>query len=216
MNKVFIKKIFFTFIILIFCAVLITAPVFAWFTEIKLYKPDITGTSIINYFAGGTGTESDPYIINDKKHIHNLAWLQALGLLQDKKYYFRLGADIDMQGIAVPPIGTEAKPFIGNFDGNGYTISNLFVSNNKSELKINCDITQLDLGKLTGFFGSIDCIEPSYLPEKAGKAYGFYLENVNITNIHKITKNQLRHLFNNIFDSYEGFINRFPPLSSVF
>ena len=43
--------------------------------------------------------------------------------------YFKLGTDIDMTGITLSPIGTDRYPFVGNFNGCGYTISNLTVSN---------------------------------------------------------------------------------------
>ena len=35
---------------------------------------------------------------------------------------------------ALPPIGTEQYPFIGNFNGNGHKIDNVFVSNLMSDL----------------------------------------------------------------------------------
>ena len=40
-----------------------------------------------------------------------------------------LTGDIDMAGVQVTPIGTKENPFLGTFDGNGYTISNLTMSN---------------------------------------------------------------------------------------
>ena len=103
-----------------------------------------------DYYGGGTGTETDPFIIKNKNHLYNLAWLQYLGkyntsnytadsptkLIQEK--YFKIVDDIDMSGIVLPPIGTETYPFFGHIDGgiyNGntltgcYTISNLVVSN---------------------------------------------------------------------------------------
>ena len=41
----------------------------------------------------------------------------------------KLGNDINLCDIAWTPIGDNANPFLGNFDGQGYTVSNLFVSN---------------------------------------------------------------------------------------
>ncbi len=51
--------------------------------------------------------------------------------------YFKLTEHIDMSKAktALPPIGTAEYPFIGKFDGGGYIISNLDVSNSKSDLK---------------------------------------------------------------------------------
>lgn len=88
-----------------------------------------------SYFESGTGTSSDPFIISDRIHLYNLAWLQYIGYFdgstadQPFQPYFKLKNDIDMDGIVLPPIGTETYPFYGNFDGNGKTITNLTVSN---------------------------------------------------------------------------------------
>jgi hypothetical protein len=73
-------------------------------------------------FAGGTGTASDPYIIN---HPSQLAYLaQALSNddskaanLSTKSY--RLEANLDLNHHEWTPIGTWDTPFGGYFDGNG-------------------------------------------------------------------------------------------------
>ena len=41
----------------------------------------------------------------------------------------KLGRDIDLNEIAWTPIGDNANPFLGNFDGQEKTVSNLYVSN---------------------------------------------------------------------------------------
>ena len=91
----------------------------------------IDGSSASSYFAYGKGTSTDPYGIRTPRQLYNLAWLQYLGYLDldTKQQYFELAKDLDMTGWTLPPIGTETNPFIGNFDGNNYTISNLTVSN---------------------------------------------------------------------------------------
>ena len=40
----------------------------------------------------------------------------------------RLGADIDMTDVSMPPIGTAEHPFMGEFNGQGHTISNLTIN----------------------------------------------------------------------------------------
>ena len=35
--------------------------------------------------------------------------------------------DINMNGMVIPPIGTDTYPFIGEFNGNNYTISNFIL-----------------------------------------------------------------------------------------
>jgi len=113
----------------------------AWFQGMNQAKLSSgQGYTASAYFAGGDGSEATPYIINQPIHLYNLAWLQYLGFFNKtengayKQTYFVLGSDVDMSpssGITwtLPPIGTTDNPFIGNFDGKGYTISNLVVDN---------------------------------------------------------------------------------------
>ena len=60
-----------------------------------------------------------------------LAWLAELvnGTASTRageaKYNIELNANIDLGGNQWTPIGTEANPFIGTFNGNGYIINNL-------------------------------------------------------------------------------------------
>jgi hypothetical protein len=67
----------------------------------------------------GSGTEVDPYQINSPEDFaalgnHPAAW--------DK--YILLMADVDLTGYSVMPIGNPFYKFAGNFNGQGYTISN--------------------------------------------------------------------------------------------
>ena len=65
------------------------------------------------------------YVIRRKEDLVALQNLTNAGK-STKGVNFILGADIDMSGISWQGIGkTEALAFQGNFDGNGYTISNL-------------------------------------------------------------------------------------------
>lgn len=88
-----------------------------------------------SYFGGGSGTSGDPFVISDRIHLYNLAWLQYIGYFdgssadQPLQPYFIVANTIDMSGITLPPIGTEQHPFIGNFDGNNKTITNITISN---------------------------------------------------------------------------------------
>lgn len=63
--------------------------------------------------------------------------------------YYRLEDNIDLVGGEFIPIGTNAKPFDGYFDGNGYTISNLKVSASTIEAMGETN------NKLAGLFGKI-------------------------------------------------------------
>ncbi|MDD4315533.1 MAG: hypothetical protein PHC84_00025 [Clostridia bacterium] len=183
MKNVFKKNLILSFLIMALLTFqIIIAPLFAWFVDFNTVRLTSTGSSILNYFASGKGTAASPYLIKTKAHMHNLAWLQNKGFLQDDKYYFVLDNDIDMEGLAVPPIGTSTYPFVGDFNGNKKTISNLFVSNDKNELKTQFNLSTIDLGDEIGFFGRLDSRISPYNLATAGAAYGFYLENINISN----------------------------------
>lgn len=108
----------------------------AWFTATAkigsggTHLPIESGTES-GYFAYGNGSSDNPYGIRTPRQLYNLAWLQFLGLihLDTQQLYFELADNIDMTNWVLPPIGTETYPFIGNFNGKGYVISNLTISN---------------------------------------------------------------------------------------
>lgn len=138
-------------ILAVFLALFSVGYAFAWFATSTSQKSGVTGSAGA-YFASGLGTEADPFVITNAQHLSNLAALQAAGKLQ-QKYYFELGNDIDMSGRVVPPIGTADNPFMGDFDGNGHTVSGLVVSTNKNVL-INGDVySGVAFSNFVGMFG---------------------------------------------------------------
>lgn len=70
-------------------------------------------------FAGGAGTEADPYILKSAQHWANMAARASKNSNWDG-VYFQLGSDINFANKAVTPINT----FKGTVDGKGYTLSN--------------------------------------------------------------------------------------------
>lgn len=70
-------------------------------------------------FAGGTGTDADPYILKSAQHWANMA-ATASKNSNWNGVYFQLGSDINFANKAVTPINT----FKGTVDGKGYTLSN--------------------------------------------------------------------------------------------
>lgn len=83
------------------------------------------GTVAID-FASGSGTVSDPYIINSAKEFAYFRTSQSTkNYYQDK--YLSLNVNIDLNNIAWLGIGagTSAKSFKGNFDGNNHVIKNI-------------------------------------------------------------------------------------------
>ena len=96
----------------------------------------IDGSSSSGYFAYGDGSSDHPYGIRIPRHLYNLAWLQYLGAFQNRQLYFELAGNVDMKGWTLPPIGTEDNPFVSQFNGQGYVVSNLTVSNNFGDYNV--------------------------------------------------------------------------------
>ena len=87
-------------------------------------------------FAGGTGTAENPYQIANGAELAYLASSVNSGETYEDKY-FVLTANINLNGLPWTPIansfsdalfgGTDYRIFAGNFDGKGYTISNVSI-----------------------------------------------------------------------------------------
>ena len=149
---------------------LITASV-AWFTGLVTARGngEFSAESIVAYFAGGDGSEGNPYRIELPIHLYNLSWLQNLNAFEDKTYFKVADKDgnpvtIDMAGElcgiengsgAIPPIGTKANPFMGYFDGNGSVISNLWVSTNPEDWREHPENPPSYSSSHVGLFGAI-------------------------------------------------------------
>ena len=50
---------------------------------------------------------------------------QLQSIQQNLSGHYILANDIDLSGVSFTPIGNEAAPFTGTFDGNGHTIRSL-------------------------------------------------------------------------------------------
>ena len=83
-------------------------------------------------FSGsGAGTESDPYLILNPIQLNQLR-----NFLNQSGVYFKLMADIDLTEFLEEenpdqgwqPVGTSSAPFKGILDGNGKTISGLWIN----------------------------------------------------------------------------------------
>ncbi|MEW5798839.1 MAG: GLUG motif-containing protein [Bacteroidota bacterium] len=78
----------------------------------------------------GSGTSADPYLV---ANLNNLFWITQNNSSWNK--YFQQTADINAAqdtswdgGNGFSPIGNSSTQFTGTYDGNGHTISNLFVN----------------------------------------------------------------------------------------
>ncbi|MBR4455181.1 MAG: hypothetical protein IKS32_03045, partial [Solobacterium sp.] len=79
-------------------------------------------------YSGGTGTEADPYLISTADD-----WKALAGAVNDGEAYtgkyFRQTADLDMSGAGnLNPVGTLEHPFAGNYEGDGFAISNAAIT----------------------------------------------------------------------------------------
>lgn len=86
-------------------------------------------------FGGGSGTETDPYIISSIEHFDQFASNVNSGN-NYTKVYFRLDSDLDYSGRTYTPVGGYAGNatstgyyyFEGTFDGNGHKIKNVVIN----------------------------------------------------------------------------------------
>ena len=81
-------------------------------------------------FAGGTGTESDPYLISTARQLAGLAYNVNNGT-NYSGIYFEQTADINLSAYWWDAIGTytsssDYNEFAGHYNGGGYTVSGVF------------------------------------------------------------------------------------------
>lgn len=146
----------------------------------------------------GNGTAADPYLITDKEDLATLASAVNNSTTEENAgafsgTYFRLEANIDMDGVEFTPIGNDFQhTFGGIFDGNGKTLSNLSVATGEngyaglfgriSETGIISNLTIKDAEITTsglcagGIAGDCD-----------GKIADCTIENVRIVNSYQLT-----------------------------
>ena len=124
-----------------FNALAVAASSLAWF--IAKNKPNISGEGSINknYFEGGDGSSTSPFLIKYPLQFYYFSWLQDMGYFNHedesnpghyKQYYFQVIDDLNMSSYNLPPAGSSKYPFIGSFDGGNYSISNLNITNSAS------------------------------------------------------------------------------------
>lgn len=98
----------------------------------------------------GNGTKESPYIIYTGEQLQKIKY--------ELSAYYKLGNDIDLEGVEWEPIGTSTCPFSGGLDGAGYSISNF-------------EITKGTVNYV-GFFGAIGNAEVKALTLEAFSVNG--------------------------------------------
>ena len=92
----------------------------------------ISTTAVSANYDGGSGTQEDPYQINSVDSL--LTFASNVNDGSQGGYAgvsFKLTSDLDLSGVEWAPIGnmndmeTHSTLFLGSFDGDGHTISNL-------------------------------------------------------------------------------------------
>ena len=95
-------------------------------------NPDNVDTwdgTVAGGFSGGSGSEYDPYLIYTAEELAYLAQSVNCGTTYSGRF-FKLMSNLDLCGLEWTPIGSSNsdKGFSGEFNGNGYAISNFTVS----------------------------------------------------------------------------------------
>lgn len=117
----------------------------------------------------GQGTESSPYLI---ENLYDLFMLSQIEDYWADNYHFEQTTDIDASdtqewhdGAGFSPIGSDDIPFTGNYNGNHYSISNLYID-------------RVDTDNV-GLFG---------------KVYNAYLENISLIDVFIIARSRVGSL----------------------
>lgn len=166
----------------------------SWFNKgFNINFDNQTGKSLANYFASGDGSKGKPYTITESIHFYNFAWLQYLGEFNKnatgsdsvEQKYFKLGKDVDMTGLVVPPVGTIANPFVGNFDGNDKTINNLIVSNSFNDFGTKhpsvVNAGNFETINIVGTFGVVGNLSTNFKYNSTiNEVMNLYLDNVTL------------------------------------
>lgn len=93
------------------------------------YTDPVTGSFVI--FESGSGTESDPYMISESKHLLNIDYYLD-SYYELKNDIALLGSDLEL--IAGFLIGRDGGVFNGKLDGKGYSITNLQFAYNANQI----------------------------------------------------------------------------------
>ena len=159
-------------LLLAWCLVMALVPMTAFAEDAQ--NVNVWDGSTAAAFAGGTGTAEDPYQIANGAQLAYLANSVNGGETYEEKN-FVLTANIDLNGLPWTPIansfsdallgGSDYRVFAGNFDGNGYTISNVSIGSETTPFE----------SDVFGLFGATE-----------GKISNLNLDTVSICGIAKI------------------------------
>ena len=110
------------------------------------YSPeDIWDGTVATSFASGTGTSSDPYVIETAAQLAYLCHFNGSSNNYSQNIYYKLGNDIILNDISNyaewndstaglnqwTPIGGSYSKFLGHFDGAGFAIRGMYCTGNR-------------------------------------------------------------------------------------
>ena len=113
--------------------------------------------TVATKYAGGTGTQADPYLISTGAE---LAYMRvdtangASGSTTTGKFY-KMTNDIDLASKAWEPIGVPGNAFFGHFDGDSFSIHNLNINKTTSGTGLFGQIDQASILNLTIASGTV-------------------------------------------------------------
>ena len=126
-----------------------------WDFDVDTVAGDITLYALWGEMLDGSGTQEDPYLIDDEIDLFFVAHMVNINNPSFENKYYLQTADIDLSQFSNwTPIGWETA-FSGYYDGGGHTISNLNIDINI----MNCDNTLFpDRAPTIGLFGWVSGI----------------------------------------------------------
>ncbi len=92
------------------------------FAGVIIFLFTFAGASLAQY-SGGSGTQQEPYQISSAAD-----WLSLINTSADWDKHFILTADINLEAVALLPVGSSSTHFTGVFDGNDHIIHNADVN----------------------------------------------------------------------------------------
>ena len=179
-------------LLLTLCLVMTFVPMAAFAEDAQ--NISVWDGSTAGAFAGGTGTAEDPYQIANGAELAYLASSVNNGETYEAKN-FVLTANIDLNGLPWTPIansfsdalfgGSDYRVFAGNFDGKGYTISNVSIGSETTPLE----------SDVFGLFGATE-----------GKISNLNLDTVSIHGVAKIASGYVIGIVGGLVGSSAGCI----------
>jgi|GEM_PF-1737630 len=148
---------------------------------------DFTVYSEIEEMAGGLGTKESPFIIVNVQQLNAIRSLD-----QTVVRYYKQIRNLDLNDLKVgtieanwrPIIGNFGEPFIGSYDGSGFSIKNMVVLTNDGSSERNCGffgcVSEATVTNVVFENAIVDCPDAFNAGILAGRIDYSYIDNVRI------------------------------------